>query len=682
MTGDEFINTKNSFSLKDYCKKNFEYKDHNTYIYIKCPFHNDKNPSLEVHDKYARCRAGCAPVSGNEVYDAVDFIKETQNFSTNKAMKFIEDNVGSFKGFSTEERSHSTTPISGDILQQIYNIAQKKLDLAHNYLFIDRKITKPDILPTNLGFIERGDLDQLTGIPKIIRENNAFLAPMYDQNIQEIIGLYFRIIDSNIKHYNYGRVGLWLPEINDTICIPDDSTWFAESVTDTFLTMTIDNNYNVCAVFSCSNFPNDSLLIIDSDQASLQESRKRDPIKIRVGDAKDHAESTRYIEFFTKEFDTTKILTSILLYEQDILTITSILPYIFVLANNNFLAYCMAYTLRYADMDAYSYLMKTIITMQGSALFTKKLDKEESFFLQSVKKDELIIAPFELEKELLELFRLYEKNKFDVLHQIEAFVASEKTSSIFNKKLIVENSINLKFATTHEQKSKPIIACGLAYCTRGDVHILAGHTGKGKTSIAMKMVENILAAYPRDTCKICYISFELTATELLAKMNGKHLDRLFILESLDYSITKKMKHYIHFILSKIASQGYNIVFIDHLGFLSSSEDGQWLETVMQQIKTICHNKQITAICLAQFVKGRADSTKGYFAAMDDIIGGSWINTIASSIWIIQEFERVIINKKQEYKRYHHICQAKCRAKLPDASYPDSINFNEFFNKKN
>lgn len=665
---------KKQFNLVSFCKQYCDYTDHGNYIYIKCPFHNDNNPSLEIHQHYAKCRAGCTNKNGNN-FDAIDLVSEILGMNITDTVVYISNSVGENIVIESQPKIVNTT-VEKNHLLHIWTIAKRNNHDAYNYLFNVRKIKQPKTLPTNLGYINKNELSHLQGVPSFLKEE-CFVAPAYDENLK-IQGLYFRFINpiNNEKHRNYGTCKLWVPEIDGQLIKPKKDTWYAEGVADTFLTMAIEENYNVAACFSCSNFPKESNIIVDSDDASQLAAANSNAIKIRVGNGPDHAESTEYQEIITIDFNVSKMVVAIIMYATDIKLIIRILPYIFILANTSYINFCASFALRGIHSFTCKDLLGIMKFMFNSSIQKKSPKDHEQFFDDIVNPVELFNKVFILEEEFKNYYKFFTEYPLDALAKIEAFCHVEQLSHVYNQKFLANNAIHFNIIEENPdaRAAKENLKCGLKYCTKGDIHVLAGHTGKGKTSVAMKMVNNMMNNHP--DLKICYISFELTKYELLVKITGeqKIYDKLSILEIIDYELTQKMQQYVHFILNKLYKQGFDVIFIDHIGFLTAS-DGTWLQTIMQQIKTICNATGLTVICLAQFTKG-VDG-KGYFAIADNIIGGSWLITIASTIWIIQEYERV--NTPQKFKLYWHLTYAKCRTKGPTDPYPSPISISKFLN---
>lgn len=676
----DFKDLKAKFDCIAFIKQNLSYKDYGKYIYAVCPFHDDKNPSLEVHYSYAKCKAGCLSTKGYKSFDCVDLVAKIMNMDEGAAIEYIKNQIAA-PTFSSSIRLPKAPSFEWtiDIALQLWDIAKCNKDKAYDYLFNQRNITKPAQLPENIGFITKDSLENYNQFPFFIRNRNFFIAPGYDDDYN-INALYLRHTDdsSAIKHLNALTPRLWLPCINGVITPINKDTWFAESVTDTFLTMHNDNNYNVAAVFSCYNYPCNSKLIVDCDNSSIAAARAKNAITMRIGNNKDHAISLHYTDINTLSFDIPKMLIAIVFNTNDIYVLMFLLPYIFVLANASYEVYCAAYTLRNINGVDFKDLVQTMEYMANSKIHKKKKKQieEDSFFDNSIDPNALLINTYKMKETLDELYAIYLSNEELVLDKISAFVESEKTNTVFNKKLIVQNSINFNIkSSSYTQKPQGNLDIGLEYCKQGDVHVLGGRSGGGKTSIACAAGAKLLRN--DENAKIAYLSFELSIAEIEEKIGDYDKDRLTIFEISDFGLVQKMKIYIHFVINRLAIQGYNAFFIDHIGFLADS-NGDWLETVMQQIKTICSIRGITVICLSQLLKNV--DLNGYYAAQGDLYGGSWLLTIPSAIYLIQEFMRDI-DKKNVYHKNWHIAQPKHRHKPKNAPIPVPIDAYDYLNNE-
>lgn len=57
----------------------------------RCPFHEDRNPSLTIKKSHAKCFAGCTPTSGNSVFDCFDLAVAATGGSFPETVKFLAD---------------------------------------------------------------------------------------------------------------------------------------------------------------------------------------------------------------------------------------------------------------------------------------------------------------------------------------------------------------------------------------------------------------------------------------------------------------------------------------------------------------------------------------------------------------------------------------------------------------
>ena len=173
---------------------------------------------------------------------------------------------------------------------------------------------------------------------------------------------------------------------------------------------------------------------------------------------------------------------------------------------------------------------------------------------------------------------------------------------------------------------------------KGDLCVIAGYTGDGKTSLAQTLTKNFVV----NKIPVLWFSFEVLVEEIYRKYLEMHLDP----EMLDIVAPERnVTGQVQWIEKKVleAKEKYNakVVIIDHLGYLerpikgpdqsANSNYSAYLGSICRELKTVALAAEVTIILLAHVRKaamGQKESTG------QDIAHSAGIGQEADEVFII------------------------------------------------
>jgi replicative DNA helicase len=175
---------------------------------------------------------------------------------------------------------------------------------------------------------------------------------------------------------------------------------------------------------------------------------------------------------------------------------------------------------------------------------------------------------------------------------------------------------------------------GLDYYLRdvreGDLHILSGLTGEGKTAFGVSLTKNFSDA----GLKCLWFSYEISTQELFERFGTPipvfYLPRLMTSKSMDW-IEKKIKE-------GVLNHDTKIVFVDHLHYLIDGPDvrnrnsAEILASMCRQFKMIARQHRIIIFVLCHMRKIKSDAHR---PTIDDLKDSSGIAQEADSVLIVQ-----------------------------------------------
>lgn len=194
----------------------------------------------------------------------------------------------------------------------------------------------------------------------------------------------------------------------------------------------------------------------------------------------------------------------------------------------------------------------------------------------------------------------------------------------------------------------------------GDVSVLAGATGTGKTALALQIAYHVSLGNPvlyfsgemldedlwlRNTCRLAKVSLALLRRE---KTGTKVAE--MVREASEASIKSQMR-IVHSnlelgsVAAKIqkfrADYGAGLVVIDHLDHVTTDDESrvQALATIMRVLKSTALACELPMIVVSQFNRN-FDAT--HRPTMFNLKGGSSIEQYADSIWLLCEKEDPLI----------------------------------------
>lgn len=187
----------------------------------------------------------------------------------------------------------------------------------------------------------------------------------------------------------------------------------------------------------------------------------------------------------------------------------------------------------------------------------------------------------------------------------------------------------------------------LRHVAEGDLIILTGNTGEGKSAFGVSLTKNFL----EQQLGCLWFSFELSGQELLERFSEKptnmpifHLPRIISSKSADW-IEKKIVEGIKFHNTKV-------VFIDHLHYLTDDATvrnknlPEILGDLCRRFKMIARKYRVIVFLLAHVRKVSQSTKKGVVnrPTLDDLAGSAAIGQEADTVLVIQR-----IGKKRSKK---------------------------------
>jgi len=202
--------------------------------------------------------------------------------------------------------------------------------------------------------------------------------------------------------------------------------------------------------------------------------------------------------------------------------------------------------------------------------------------------------------------------------------------------------------------------CGLPYFDQatmgfreGEITIIAGPSGFGKTMVSMNIVANVVAQTLK---KVVMISMEMTPAEISTRLynmvDKKYHDALkerFIIQT---ELNVSTAH----VRAIIEKHKPDLVLIDHLGFLSKQEAGndyEQINSAIIKVKRTAMDYKIPLILISHVAKTRSGSSGEATAA--DLKGSSSIEQDSDIILMINrstlaEDSLVIVLDKHRTKK--------------------------------
>ena len=193
---------KNAVDMREYMERfmpdKFEGCKHvnNGDVYICCPFHDEKTPSMLIHKERYKC-FGCG-----ESGDIIDMVMKTKNESFKEACLEIADNVGFKLHFEPPNPDYEAFKAEKLKLCRKYYANLQKNPNALNYLMNERRISEDMIQKFVLGLTAPDEYKYRQDVGSI---SNRIVFPIFeDVRKPSIIGMAYRrlIEDSSPKYIN------------------------------------------------------------------------------------------------------------------------------------------------------------------------------------------------------------------------------------------------------------------------------------------------------------------------------------------------------------------------------------------------------------------------------------------------------------------------------------------------
>jgi replicative DNA helicase len=128
----------------------------------------------------------------------------------------------------------------------------------------------------------------------------------------------------------------------------------------------------------------------------------------------------------------------------------------------------------------------------------------------------------------------------------------------------------------------------------GQVIVIGGRPGTGKTKLALKMVKNLIA----NKTSICYYSLEMNKNQAIKRLVAQ--EKITIDDMLELFIYDYSKNSISDLSRNIRTICFNyskprIIIIDYIQLVTDSH----LPEIWEELKTIAVNERITVVVLSQ-----------------------------------------------------------------------------------
>jgi replicative DNA helicase len=162
----------------------------------------------------------------------------------------------------------------------------------------------------------------------------------------------------------------------------------------------------------------------------------------------------------------------------------------------------------------------------------------------------------------------------------------------------------------------------------GDLVVISGPTGQGKTTLAQTLVRS----FSDNGIKSLFFSFELGAKEFLSKFGAVLPDGY--MPASTSTTSKKIAWVSQRIIEAIAKYEIKVVFIDHLHFLFGLSElynpSFEIGAAVRELKTLARRYGITLFLLCHLTKVRPENRVG----LDDIRDSSFIAQEADQVIVI------------------------------------------------
>jgi DNA primase len=216
---------------------------------IHCPFHDDKVPSMQVHEEknFVYCHSSNCSCGGKPI-DVIDFIMYKENRFKHEAIK---------KAISLITNETTATPIKSTMTEQI-NYSELFTELQQSFVKSEKAQQYASSRNINHAKLEIGFN---TSSGKVFRGlKNCIIFPLKDIN-ENIVSLYGRNIDNNDKakhYYTKDRKGLYQNTTNETQIVI-----ITESIVDS-ATIQVHTAYETLALFGTNGFNDEHITLLKS----------------------------------------------------------------------------------------------------------------------------------------------------------------------------------------------------------------------------------------------------------------------------------------------------------------------------------------------------------------------------------------------------------------------------------
>ena len=199
----------------------------------------------------------------------------------------------------------------------------------------------------------------------------------------------------------------------------------------------------------------------------------------------------------------------------------------------------------------------------------------------------------------------------------------------------------------------------------GEIHVIAGRPGSGKSALALNIANNVVEAHPEKSA--VYFSLEMTDVELLSRLVANHkkisysmlrkgnlsmITQKLFLDSVEYfyqsklhiddDATANVDDLKRVCLNKKSDGDISLVIIDYIQLISSKEKRkdiyESITAISRELKLLAKNLQIPIILLAQMNRKIEDRSDGN-PKLSDLSGSGGIENDADSVtFIVKESE--------------------------------------------
>lgn len=215
-------------------------------ISMKCPFHDDQNPSFAIDTKknIAKCFAGCL---GDKAVDVIGLTQKIHNVDFKEAVSVLERDFGMRKGIAALNKKEAPTS-QNKAVNASKNYERLYKTLAHDDYFLNRGLSKEIIEQYGLGAVtDQTDLSDFSKTEKSKLFFYRYIIPISERFF--IARLDEKRAEGDPRYMNFGE-----PEILNSRYVGDETKTFIFITEGAFDALSVETlGYPAIALNSASN---------------------------------------------------------------------------------------------------------------------------------------------------------------------------------------------------------------------------------------------------------------------------------------------------------------------------------------------------------------------------------------------------------------------------------------------